>query len=162
MRFEIINQYALRGDRNRNTCNLAASSLGASSHNRDPADTDFLSFALWRSHPGVARRRVAGLLRRRKVLLLLWLWLLLLLLLVPVLGVLAVVGVGGIVVVLRKGRVAVACDRGVGGGRAAVLLLLAVHLSVDRLAGSYLRRIDEKGYEKGPSDTRGGLGFRAC
>ena len=53
-------------------------------------------------------------------------------------------------------------DGGVGGGRAAVLLLLAVHLSVDRLPGSYLRRMDEKGYEKGPSDTRGGLGFRAC
>ena len=141
MRFEIINQYALRGDRNRNTCNLAASSLGASSHNRDPADTDCLSFAFWRSHPRVARRRVAGLLRRRNVLLLLLLLWLLLLLLVPVLGVLAVVGVGGrVVVVLRKGRVAVAGDGGVGGGRAAVLLLLAVDLRVDWLPGSDLQR----------------------
>ena len=60
----------------------------------------------------------------------------------PVLGVLAVVCVGGVVVVLRRrkaGRVVAGGGGGVGGGRAAVLLLLAVHLRVDRFAGSDLR-----------------------
>ena len=56
----------------------------------------------------------------------------------PVLSVLAVVCVGGVVVVLRKGRPVVAGDCVGGCGRAAVLLLLAVHLRVDRLPGSNL------------------------
>ena len=72
------------------------------------------------------------------------------------LGVLAVVCVGGVVVVLRKSRV-VDGGGGVGGGRAAVLLLLAIHLRVDRLPGSYLRRDVERSFNKSISDTSGSL-----
>ena len=60
----------------------------------------------------------------------------------PVLGVFAVVCVGGVVVVLREvRRVVAAHDVSVrSGGRAAVLLLLAVDLRVDWLPGSDLQR----------------------
>ena len=78
----------------------------------------------------------------------------------PVLGVLAVVRVGGVVVVLRKGRVVAGHGGGgVRGGRAAILLLLAVHLSVDRLPGPHLRCDIRKRYKKSISDILGILGF---
>ena len=47
----------------------------------------------------------------------------------------------------------------VGGGRAAILLFLAVHLSVDRLPGPHLRCDIRKRYKKSISDILGILGF---